>query len=77
MLAGEITRSGVVSALLLAIDDAGGVEWSIEVDAGSGSTHPAIAALTRRRPATSSPSGRWTTPIWRIPPCHRSIGRTR
>jgi hypothetical protein len=45
VLAGEITRSGVVSALLMAIDDAGGVEWSIEVDAGSGSTHPAIAAL--------------------------------
>jgi hypothetical protein len=45
VLAGEITRSGVVSALLMAIDDAGGVEWSIEVDAGGGSTHPAIAAL--------------------------------
>jgi hypothetical protein len=45
VLAGEVTRSGVRSALMIAIDDAGAVEWAIEVDAGGGSTNPAIAAL--------------------------------
>jgi hypothetical protein len=45
VLAGEVNRSGVFTALLAAIDDSGGVEWSIEVDAGAGSTRPGIAAL--------------------------------
>jgi hypothetical protein len=45
VLAGQVNRSGVFSALLAAIDDTGAIEWSIEVDAGSGSAHPALVAL--------------------------------
>jgi hypothetical protein len=45
ILAGKVNRRSVPSLLLAAIDEAGDVEWSIEVDTGSGSTQPTIAAL--------------------------------
>jgi hypothetical protein len=45
ILAGQVTRSAVRSPILAAVDADGDVEWSIEVDTGTGSTNSTIAAL--------------------------------
>ena len=51
ILAGHVNRSGAQTPTLIAIDEDGDVEWSLDIDMGSGSTNPAIEALA------SDPSG--------------------
>jgi hypothetical protein len=51
IVAGDVIRSSVSSPLLAAVDAAGVVEWSIEVDLGPGATFPTITDLA------ATPSG--------------------
>jgi hypothetical protein len=47
VMAGSIHRGAVVAPIVAAVDDAGNVEWSTEIDTGSGSTSPVIEAITQ------------------------------